>query len=192
MSQRFSIGKFSWRNGIGSGIHMHDLLFIVVAMAAGVINALQIALIGGITRFRGPFEATWISMLASLAGMAVLLLMVSASGNRLNFPREMSSWTFLLIAMIMTTALVVAGRDLPGFYLLTGLTSIPYLLAASWAGPRIGLAVFFAAIVSGQLIGSVTFDHIGAFGAASRRIDLQRLLGIAALLAGVMLIRGRS
>jgi uncharacterized membrane protein YdcZ (DUF606 family) len=170
---------------------MHNLLFIVVAIAAGAINALQIALVGGITRSRGPFEATWISMLASLAGLATLLLLVTALGHKLELPRLMSSWTFVVISVVMTTSLIVSGRDLPAFYLLTGLTAIPYLLAASWAGPRIGLAVFFAAVVSGQLIGSVTLDHIGAFGADSRPIDLQRLLGVAALLAGVILIRGR-
>lgn len=171
---------------------MQNLLFVLVAVAAGMIAALQVALIGGITRARGPFEATWISMLASLAGMGMLLFVLSILGRKLDLPSFMSTWVFASLSIVMTTALIAAGRDLPAFYLFTGLTSIPYLLAASWASPRIGLAVFFAAIVSGQLIGSLTLDHLGAFGAASRPIDLQRMLGVVALLAGVILIRGRS
>ncbi len=170
---------------------MNQLPFIAVAIAAGSINALQIALSGGITRERGPFEATWISMLASLAGLALLLLFVTSFGRSLELPRLISPWTLGLFAVLMTSILFTSGRDIPAFYLLTGLTAIPYLLAASWAGPRIGLAVFFATVVSGQLIGSIALDHVGAFGAASRPVDLQRLLGVAALLAGVLLVRGR-
>ncbi len=171
---------------------MQNLPFILVAVAAGMIAALQVALIGGITRTRGPFEATWISMLTSLAGMGMLLFVLSIIGRKLDLPSFMSTWVFASLSLIMTTALIAAGGDLPAFYLFTGLTSIPYLLAASWASLRIGLAVFFAAIVSGQLIGSLTLDHLGAFGAASRPIDLRRMLGVVALLAGVILIRGRS
>lgn len=170
---------------------MRNLLFILVA-TAGMIAAFQVALIGGITRSRGPFEATWISMLASLAGTGMLLFALSLLGRKLELLPMMFTWAFASVAQLMTTCLIVAGRDLPVFYLPTGLTSNSYLLAASWASPRFGLAVLFAAIVSGQLIGSLTLDHVGAFGAASRPIDLQRILGTAALLAGVILISGRS
>lgn len=130
---------------------MRNLLFILVA-TAGMIAAFQVALIGGITRSRGPFEATWISMLASLAGTGMLLFALSLLGRKLELLPMMFTWAFASVAQLMTTCLIVAGRALPVFYLLTGLTSNSYLLAASWASPRFGLAVLFAAIVSGQLI----------------------------------------
>jgi uncharacterized membrane protein YdcZ (DUF606 family) len=172
---------------------MDQALYIGVAIAAGLISATQVGLIGLITRERGPFEATWISMLASLAGMALLLAVMSAVGRSLSLPQPFNSlWLYVVLAALMGGSLVLAGHGLPTYALATGLTSIPYLLAASWTGPKIGVAVFFAAVVTGQLTGSVILDHVGAFGATPRPIDLARGVGILALVAGVVLIRGRN
>ncbi len=172
---------------------MDSLPYIGVAVAAGLISATQVGLIGAITRVRGPFEATWISMLASLAGMALVLAVMSVAGRSPNLRAPFdSTWLYVVLTVVMLGSLLVAGHGLPTYVLVTGLTSIPYLLAASWAGPRIGVAVFFAAVVSGQLAGSVALDHIGAFGATPRPIDLARGMGVVALIAGLLLIRGRG
>jgi bacterial/archaeal transporter family-2 protein len=167
------------RRGHGS---MNQVLFILIAVGAGMINALQLSMLGGISRDRGSFAATWISMLASLAGMALLMAVLAFRGLT----------AFAILAAIMTTSLVLAGRGLPPYLLLTGLTSIPYLLAAAFVGPRIGLGVYFASIVTGQLTGSIFFDQLGAFGAAQRPVDGLRLAGVAFLIVGVVLIRGRQ
>ena len=166
-------------------------LFIAVAIAAGSINALQIALLGGISRDRGAWEATWISMLASLMGMAIILALLAFSATPPAL-RPPFGWagTYVAFAVILAGSLIVAGDGLPPHLLLTGLAAIPYLLTASLVGPRLGLAVFFASIVSGQLIGSVLLDHIGAFGTTARPISPARLIGIGALLLGVVLVRG--
>ena len=172
---------------------MDQAIYIGVAIGAGLISATQVGLIGLITRERGPFEATWISMLASLAGMALLMGISGALGRSPNLLTPYNSpWIYVVIAIFMTTSLLLAGQGLPHIALVTGLTSIPYLLAASWSGPKIGIAVFFAAIVTGQMIGSVALDHIGAFGSTPRPIDLARGVGILALLTGIVLIRGRG
>jgi transporter family-2 protein len=91
----------------------------------------------------------------------------------------------------MLVALVLASRGLPAYLALTGFLPVPYLLAASFIGPRIGLGVFLGAIIAGQLIGGIALDHVGAFGAVPRRIDAIRLLGAIVLAIGVILIRGR-
>jgi len=172
---------------------MDQILYIGVAIGAGFISATQVGLIGVITRSRGPFEATWVSMLGSLSGMALLLGLLTFAGRRPDFASPFDGpWVYVGLATIMTTSLLVVGQGLPGYVLLTGLTSIPYLLVASWVGPKIGIAVFFAAIVTGQLTGSVLLDHFGAFGTTPRPVDLARGAGVLALLAGVVLIRGRS
>lgn len=172
---------------------MDQLLYIGVAVMAGLISAAQVGLIGAITRDRGPFEATWISMLASLAGMALVLGVMSAVGRSPNLPSPFDSiGLYVVLFALMAGSLFMAGQGLPRYVLLTGVTSIPYLLAASWAGPRIGIAVFIAAVVTGQLAGSVALDHVGAFGATPRPVDLARAAGIVALLAGLVLIRGRG
>ncbi len=175
----------------GNRAHLTQWGFIAAAVCAGIINAVQIALLGGISRDRGPWEATWISMLASLLGMALLLAALSFSGAppALRFPFATGA-TYVTFSIILAVSLIIAGDGLPSHLLLTGLAAIPYLLTASLVGPRLGLAVFFASIVSGQLIGSVVLDHIGAFGTAVRPISLARLMGIGALLLGVVLVRG--
>lgn len=154
---------------------MDQLPYIGVAVLAGLISASQVGLIGAITRERGPFEATWISMLGSVTGMALLLGVMSALGRSPNLPVPFgTAWVYVALAAVMSGSLLLAGRGLPHHLLVTGLTSIPYLLAASWAGPRIGIAVFIAAVVTGQLVGSVALDHVGAFGAPPRPVDLAR------------------
>jgi bacterial/archaeal transporter family-2 protein len=170
---------------------MDQFFYIGLAICAGIISATQVGLIGVVTRDRGPFEATWISMLGSLAGMALLLGLMAFLGRRPEFSMPFNSMlVYLVLSAIMTTSLLIAGQGLPHYVLVTGLTSIPYLLVASWTGPKIGIAVFFAAVVTGQLAGSVALDHFGAFGTTPRPFDLARGVGILALLAGVVLIRG--
>jgi transporter family-2 protein len=172
---------------------MNQVLFILIAVGAGMINALQLSMLGGISRDRGSFAATWISMLASLAGMALLMAVLARSADPPDLPSPFRGPTaFAVLAAVMTISLVLAGRGLPPYLLLTGLTSIPYLLAAAFVGPRIGLGVYFASIVTGQLTGSIFFDQLGAFGAAQRPVDGLRLAGVAFLIVGVVLIRGRQ
>lgn len=172
---------------------MDQLLYIGVAVMAGLISATQVGLIGAITRERGPFEATWISMLGSLSAMALLLGVMSAFGHSPRLAPPFGSFgIYVVLFGIFAGSLLLAGRGVPSYLLVTGSTAIPYLLAASWTGSKIGIAVFVAAVVTGQLVGSVILDHIGAFGATPRPVDLVRAAGIVALFLGVILIRGRG
>lgn len=55
--------------------------------------------------------------------------------------------------------------------------------------PQLGAATFLALLVTGQMLGSVAFDHFGWLGLAQRPLDLPRLVGVALLIGGVILIR---
>jgi transporter family-2 protein len=55
--------------------------------------------------------------------------------------------------------------------------------------PQIGAATFLALLVTGQMFGSVTFDHFGWMGLPQHPIDAPRLIGVALLIGGVVLIR---
>lgn len=55
--------------------------------------------------------------------------------------------------------------------------------------PQLGAATFIALLITGQMIGSVTFDHFGWLGLTQRSIDLPRVIGVALLIGGVVLIR---
>ena len=170
-----------------------DLGVIAVALLAGGVNTLQLALLTGIRSERGPLGATWISMLASLGGMALLLGGALLAQGDVRLPSPFTHWwLFAALGTGFVTMLLLAGRGLPWYLLVTGALSIPYLIAAAWAGPRIGLGVYLAAVVTGQLTTSVVLDHVGAFGLAQRPIDPLRASGIIVLIAGVVLIRGRG
>jgi len=54
--------------------------------------------------------------------------------------------------------------------------------------PRLGSTMMIALIIIGQLLTGVLIDHFGLMGVVTRHIDLSRVLGIIALLAGGYLI----
>jgi transporter family-2 protein len=55
--------------------------------------------------------------------------------------------------------------------------------------PRLGAATVVALIVVGQMLASVAFDNVGAFGLPRQPIDAARIAGALLLVAGVFLIR---
>jgi bacterial/archaeal transporter family-2 protein len=55
--------------------------------------------------------------------------------------------------------------------------------------PKVGAATFIGLLVTGEMLASLTLDQYGWLGLAQRSIDLPRLIGVALLIAGVVLIR---
>ncbi|MCZ0733643.1 DMT family transporter [Phreatobacter sp. AB_2022a] len=55
--------------------------------------------------------------------------------------------------------------------------------------PALGAATFIALLVAGQMVASVTIDHFGWMGLPRHPLDLTRLLGVALLVGGVILVR---
>src|SRR5262249_60832114 len=55
--------------------------------------------------------------------------------------------------------------------------------------PKLGGAAYIAILVTGQMIAALAVDHFGWLGIPERHIDLPRLLGVALLIGGVVLIR---
>ncbi|MGB3328103.1 MAG: hypothetical protein WBA46_04060, partial [Thermomicrobiales bacterium] len=76
-----------------------DLGVIGVAVLAGGVNTLQLALLTGIRSERGPLGATWISMLASLGGMALLLggALLASGRGAVQLPSPFTAWWGFLL-----------------------------------------------------------------------------------------------
>jgi bacterial/archaeal transporter family-2 protein len=55
--------------------------------------------------------------------------------------------------------------------------------------PKLGGAAYIALLVTGQMIAALAVDHFGWLGVQERPIDLPRIIGVALLIGGVVLIR---
>ncbi len=76
---------------------------------------------------------------------------------------------------------------LPLYFYLGGLFFVFYILSASWIIPKFGVgrAVFF--VLLGQLIASAILDNTGALGATRIPLDLNRIISLCLMIAGVVL-----
>lgn len=169
---------------------MTQMLYILLAMAIGVGSAVQVGLIGQLGRLRGPTEASWISAVGTVTGIALIFAVQSLRSEPPSLPSPFNAVApFAAIAVLMAAALAIGIRGLDPYFAAAGFFGLTYLFGAGYLAPRIGIALFAGAVTAGTLIGALGMDHYGAFGGALQRISVVRMVGVAALLAGVVLIR---
>jgi bacterial/archaeal transporter family-2 protein len=170
-----------------------QLVYIVIAIGLGATQALQAVMLGAMGRMRGPIEAAWVSILGTVAVLGLALAAQAFTGHPPALPSPFGGgWAAATVAAISAVLLAMTLRGIPGGYAITGMLAGPYIIAAAFLAPRLGVGLFFGAVIAGQLLAGVAFDHFGSFGLPQRKIDLARLIGVFALLAGVVLIRGRK
>ena len=99
---------------------------------------------------------------------------------------------------LLTITTVIQGRPWPSaeaanaatwWMWVGGVIGAIYVAASSILVARLGSVVLFALVILGQLVTSVVMDHFGLLGLEKHDISLPRLLGVAMLLGGVVLIR---
>src|SRR5260370_30617600 len=163
--------------------------FVGIAMLMGACFGMQVSMLSAMARVRGPFEATWLSLVATVAGFAVVMTARTVGDGDVVLPAPFRRpIPFAVIAAIGVVGVAVVVRGLPWYFLFTGLLAIPLLVSAGYLGPRLGVGLYLSSVIAGQLICSVVLDHIGAFGIPVHRVGASRLVGIGALVAGVALI----
>jgi len=140
------------------------LLFGVVA-GAGVAAQAVIN-----TRLREAVGAPlWAAAMQFAVGLALLVAVALASRQ----------------AAPVTAGL---GRE-PWWIWLGGLFGALFILVTIVVTPRAGAALTLASIVVGQLAAALLIDHFGWFGGSDVRLSPGRVLGVALLVSGVVLIR---
>jgi bacterial/archaeal transporter family-2 protein len=102
-----------------------------------------------------------------------------------------------LIALLAASVLTGAGLPraagiarMPAWAWAGGLIGTGLLMLTLHAVPRIGVAAFAAAVVCGQLVAALAYDHVGAFGMEPRSIGLRDIAGVICLLVGLAMIAG--
>jgi bacterial/archaeal transporter family-2 protein len=80
-------------------------------------------------------------------------------------------------------------QSAPLWAYLGGVLAIGFVLGAIIAIPKVGVVVVICAAILGQMIGSFLTDTFGWFGLNKVPVDPVRLLGIALLISGVLLVQ---
>ena len=80
-------------------------------------------------------------------------------------------------------------KALPWWTWIGGLYGAVFVVSAAWAVPRLGVAMTVILMVAGQILISVLLDHFGALGVPKQPLNLTRLLGVALVFGGVLLVR---
>ena len=143
------------------------LLPSLLAVAAGVSIVFQQVLN---TRLRTDLgSAAWAGFASYAVGLACMALLILT----LRDPLPSAS---------------VAAR-MPWWAWSGGVFGALFIGLAIVLVPQLGAAAFIALLVAGQMLASVAFDHFGWMGLAQRPLDGPRLVGVALLVGGVILIR---
>ncbi|HKV76099.1 MAG TPA: DMT family transporter [Gemmatimonadales bacterium] len=72
-----------------------------------------------------------------------------------------------------------------------GLIGAVYIFAAVILAPRLGATALIGAIVAGQMVASLVYDHFGVAGFPVQPVTLPRIVGVLLIGAGVWLVQRR-
>ena len=172
---------------------MTEALYILLAFVVGFGSAFQVAMLGELRSERGSFEASWINTLGAMSALTVAIVVLGLTKvDPPDLPSPFNkTYAFAIAGLVALVALALASRGVPPYLAAVGFFGFTYVLASAFLGPRIGIALYISAVTAGTLIGGVGLDHYGAFGNQVIRIDALKVAGLAFLMVGVVLIRGR-
>lgn len=139
------------------------LAVLLTAVAGGLI-ALQAPINAGLGKATGSLPAALVSFAVGTVALAAIVVLSGKAGG-LDSTFEVS-W----------------------YYLLGGLLGAVYVANALIAVSAIGAGGVAAATIAGQLTASVAIDRLGLFGLDQVPLGPERLLGVALLIAGTLLV----
>ena len=144
---------------------MTSLLLLLFAVVAGSFLPLQAGVNARLAHFvGGPVRASMISF--GVGALALLLVVVLFYRHGHTHVKDAPWWAWV-------------GGLLGAFY-VTATVVVPV---------RIGAAAFFGILVAAQLVMSVLIDQFGWLKFPQHQASPLRLLGVAFLIAGVLLVR---
>ena len=145
---------------------MKNFFWILMAFASGAFLPVQAGLNTRLGKATG--NAVYASLISFLVGALALVLYIVAT-------RQQGT-----LAGLRSAALIDWGGGIIGAF---------YVTVIILAFPKIGPALTFGLVVAGQMIMSVVLDHSNTLVAEQHSFNLYRLLGIALIIGGVVLLR---
>ena len=168
-----------------------DALILLLVFAAGLAAATQVLVNGAMGEERGVSEALMVSVTVTYGSVVLFMLFRFALVGDLNLNTPVRPLLYLLpLAIIALLAFLGIMRGLEWYYFLGGLAGALIVWTLAFAGPRIGIATTSAALIAGQMLGAILFDHLALIGQAKDPIDAFKIAGALLIVSGVVLVRG--
>ena len=146
---------------------MSSLYIATVAiLCGGVLLSVQSPLNAQLARAVGsPINAALISF---LVGTCALLVVAAVQRSAPHGP---------------------AVRTLPWYAWAGGLCGAVFVSAAAYAAPRLGVATMLSLAIASQLVTALVLDHFGALGIPEHPVSAGRVVGMALVILGVLVVR---
>lgn len=141
-----------------------QIVFAALAIAAGVAAAVQAAANASLSKSVGIGPALVINTIIVLVG--TIALWAGTGAKTTLFPAG-ASWTLYL-------------GGLYGFVIIASL---------AFVFPKIGAAYAVALMIGGQCVAALLVDHFGLMGMPRDPLTIQRVIGVALVAAGAMVMR---
>lgn len=122
----------------------------------------------------------------------------SRLGRSIDSPLYSSMICFIVGAIAMAfyipftkESISITSLKSASFYYLVGggITGAIFITGTMLALPRIGMALTFGLVLAGQVIISVLLDHFNILVEQPHAFSLWRLLGIALIISGVLIVQ---
>jgi bacterial/archaeal transporter family-2 protein len=137
---------------------------VMLTACAGGLVAVQAPINAGLGRSTGSLPAALLSFGVGTIALAAIVVLSGKAGG------------------------LDSAFDVSWYYLLGGLLGAVYVTNALIAVSVIGAGGVAAATITGQLTASVLIDRFGLFGLDEVALSPERVIGVALLLAGTVLV----
>jgi transporter family-2 protein len=141
------------------------------------VAVIATALAGGLVGAQAPVNSLVSDKMGSLGAVAVNFVVGTA--------------LILVIAFVFAGGFDIdKGADSPAWYywIFGGVAGVAIVLTSLVTVRHLGAGGVAAAVIAGQLTSSVVLDRLGLLGLDQRAVTWDKLLGIALLAAGTVLI----
>jgi bacterial/archaeal transporter family-2 protein len=146
---------------------VQTILLYFAALGAGISVAVQQVLNGGLRASLNSLA--WAGFFSYLGGLLTMIVVLVA------FREQMPSWKLV--------------SETPWWAWVGGILGGVFILLVILLLPSLGAATLLALVVAGQMSAAVVMDHFGAFGLTQHSVSISRLLGVALIISGVVLIK---